>query len=33
MPFTEALRMVLADEITESFSKVAILRYAVTAGR
>ena len=25
--------MVLSDEITESFSKVAILRYAVTAGR
>ena len=33
VPFAEALRMVLADEITESFSKVAILRYAVTAGR
>jgi len=31
--FAEALRMVLSDEITESFSKVAILRYAVTAGR
>jgi 8-oxo-dGTP pyrophosphatase MutT (NUDIX family) len=33
VPFAEALRMVLSDEITESFSKVAILRYAVTAGR
>jgi ADP-ribose pyrophosphatase len=32
VPFAEALRMVLADEITESFSKVAILHYAVTAG-
>jgi ADP-ribose pyrophosphatase len=33
LPFSEALRMVLADEITESYSKIAILRYAVTAGR
>jgi ADP-ribose pyrophosphatase len=33
LPFGEVLRMVLADEITESFSKVAILRYAVTARR
>jgi ADP-ribose pyrophosphatase len=33
VPFDEALRLVLTDEITESFSKVAILRYAVTAGR
>jgi hypothetical protein len=32
VPFAEALRMVLSDEITESFSKVAILQYAVTAG-
>jgi len=33
LPFSEVLRMVLADEITESYSKLAILRYAVTAGR
>ena len=33
IPFTDVLRMVLTDEITESFSKVAILRYAVTVGR
>jgi ADP-ribose pyrophosphatase len=33
VPFAEALRMVLADEITESFSKVAILHHAVAAGR
>jgi ADP-ribose pyrophosphatase len=33
LPFGEVLRMVLADEITESFSKVAILRYALTARR
>jgi ADP-ribose pyrophosphatase len=33
VPFTEALRMVLADEITESYTKVAILQYAVTSGR
>jgi ADP-ribose pyrophosphatase len=28
VPFGEALRMVLADEITESYSKVAILQHA-----
>jgi len=33
VPFAEALRMVLADEITESFSKVTILHHAVAAGR
>jgi 8-oxo-dGTP pyrophosphatase MutT (NUDIX family) len=33
VPFAEALRMVLADEITESYSKVAILQYALTARR
>jgi ADP-ribose pyrophosphatase len=31
VPFAEALRMVLADEITESYTKVAILQYALTA--
>jgi ADP-ribose pyrophosphatase len=31
VPFAEALRMALADEITESYSKVAILQYALTA--
>lgn len=30
VPFAEALRMVLADEITESYSKVAILHHALT---
>ena len=30
--FAEVLRMVLADEITESHTKVAILQYALTAG-
>ena len=33
VPFGEALRMALADEITESYSKVAILHYALTARR
>jgi len=33
VPFGEALRMVLADEITESYTKIAILRYALTSGR
>jgi ADP-ribose pyrophosphatase len=33
VPFAEVLRMVVADEITESFSKVTILRYALTAPR
>ena len=33
VPFAETLRMVLADEITESYTKLAILRYALTAGR
>ena len=33
LPFSEALRMVLADEITESYSKIAILRYAPTSAR
>ena len=33
LPFGEVLRMVLADEITESFSKVTILRYAVSVQR
>jgi ADP-ribose pyrophosphatase len=31
--FAEALRMAGADEITESYSKIAILQYALTAGR
>ena len=31
--FAEALRMAQADEITESYSKVAILQYALTARR
>jgi ADP-ribose pyrophosphatase len=30
VPFADALRMVLADEITESYSKLTILRYALT---
>ena len=33
VPFGEAVRMALADEITESYSKVAILHYALTTGR
>jgi ADP-ribose diphosphatase len=33
VPFTEALRMALADEITESYSKVAILHYALAVRR
>jgi ADP-ribose pyrophosphatase len=33
VPFGEALRMALADEITESYSKVAILQYALTTRR
>jgi ADP-ribose pyrophosphatase len=33
VPFAEALRMALADEITESYSKLAILQYALTARR
>jgi hypothetical protein len=33
VPFAEALRMTLADEITESYSKVAILQYALSARR
>jgi len=33
VPFSEVLRMVLADEITESYSKIAVLRYALTADR
>jgi ADP-ribose pyrophosphatase len=33
VPFAEALRMVLADEITESYTKVAILQYALTSRR
>jgi len=33
VPFGEALRMVLADEITESYSKVAILHHAATRQR
>jgi ADP-ribose pyrophosphatase len=33
VPFAEALRMALADEITESYSKLAILQYALTAHR
>ena len=33
VPFSEALRMALSDEITESYSKVAILHYALTVGR
>jgi ADP-ribose pyrophosphatase len=33
LPFSEALRMALADEITESYSKVAILHYALTTRR
>jgi ADP-ribose pyrophosphatase len=31
VPWTEALRMALAGEITESYSKVAILQYALAA--
>ena len=31
VPFAEALRMAQADEITESYSKVAILQYALTS--
>jgi ADP-ribose pyrophosphatase len=30
VPFADALRMVLTDEITESYTKVAILQYALT---
>ena len=30
LPFSEVLRMVLTDEITESYSKIAILHYAAT---
>lgn len=33
IPFGDAVRMALADEITESYSKVAILHYALTTGR
>jgi ADP-ribose pyrophosphatase len=33
VPWAEARRMALAGEITESFSKVAILQYALVAGR
>ena len=33
VPFAEALRMALADEITESYSKLAILQYALTVRR
>ena len=33
VPFAEALRMTLAGEITESYSKVAILQYALSARR
>jgi ADP-ribose pyrophosphatase len=33
VPFDEALRMALADEITESYSKLAILQYALIARR
>jgi ADP-ribose pyrophosphatase len=33
VPFAEAVRMTLAGEITESYSKVAILQYALTARR
>jgi ADP-ribose pyrophosphatase len=33
VPFAEALRMVLADEITESYTKVAILQYSLTSRR
>ncbi len=33
VPFAEALRMSLAGKITESYSKVAILQYALTARR
>lgn len=32
-PVEEVVRMAVADEITESFSKVAILQYALTARR
>jgi ADP-ribose pyrophosphatase len=32
-PLAEVIRMALAGEITESFSKVAILQYALTARR
>ena len=33
LPLDEVVRMALAGEITESFSKVAILQYALTARR
>jgi ADP-ribose pyrophosphatase len=33
VPFPDAVRMALADEITESYSKVAILHYALTRRR
>jgi ADP-ribose pyrophosphatase len=33
VPFAEALRMALADEITESYSKLAILQYALARRR
>ena len=33
MPLTDAIRMAVDGEITESFSKIALLQYALTADR